>query len=379
MPTPAKRRCVAAAIPFALAGALTLGLAGLPAGAQTTVDFPLGLRQIPTYDRVDGLSFPVAPTIGVGPRLTLEPVLTYRSNLGKVDPFLRASFDVRGDSALAVRLTASRGTFSNDTWIRSDLVNSLLSIGLGRDARNYFRGDRVEGRVTARLPVPDDVVASAFVGGLFENDWSTGWRPGEQRGPFSFFGRNDSVNGIDRPNPEIGRGHIASALAGGTLEFAGERTVLRTALKLEAAPSSVTGRFEQLTLDGHLGLPTFRRERLEFNGHLVASAGVTPVQRYAYLGGSGTLATLDLLQLGGDDLFFFDTWYVFPIAGVSVPVLGELFVAPRIAAGAASVNGFGRVTQNVGLRFGAGLVEVDVVVNPRTHQRSAGAGISFGR
>ncbi len=352
------------------------------AAAQVSVDFPLGLGlQIPTYDRVNGLSLPFGPTIHVGEdRLIVDPAITYRSHLGKIDPSLAVLARLGADSAFGVRVSAARGTFSNDNWIRSDLVNTLLSFGLGRDGRNYFRADRAEARFIARLPVPADV-AQLFIGARSERDWSTGWRIDEHRGPFSILDRHNQVDGIDRPNPRIDRGHINSLIGGGRLQYRTERNTLRLDALLEAAANdTVKGRFEQLTLDGHVGVPTFAGHRFELDGHLVTTGGGTvPRQRYAYLGGSGTLATLDLLQLGGDHLFFIDTRYVIPIRGVDLPLVGAPFIAPRFAAGAAAIGGYGQVTQNVGIRLGAGLIQVDVVVNPRTHERSQGIAISFAR
>ncbi|MGI8510979.1 MAG: hypothetical protein ACR2MQ_16855 [Gemmatimonadaceae bacterium] len=370
------------ALVTALAAAAVLAAPQVALAQAVSVDFPLGLGfQVPAYDRVDGLSLPFGPSITLGEdRLLIEPTLTYRSHLGKVDPSLALTAHVDADSVYSIRLAGARGTFSNDNWIRSDPINSLLAFGLGRDGRNYFRADRAEARFIARLPLPADV-AQLFVGARAENDWSTGWRLNEHRGPFSIFGRHNQIDGIDRLNPEINRGHINSLIGGGRLGYKSDRNTLRLDALLEAAANNaVKGRFEQLTLDGHVAVPTFAGHRFELDGHLVTTGGgQAPAQRYAYIGGSGTLATLDLLQLGGDHLFFFDTRYIIPIPRVTLPFVGSPFIAPRFAAGAAAIGGYGQVTQNVGLRLGAGPIQVDVVVNPRTHQRDQGIGISFSR
>ncbi len=361
-------------------GAATL--AARTMAAQVVVDLPLGVGiQIPSYDRVNGLSLPFGPTINIGEdRFVIEPAVTYRSHLGKIDPSLALTAQLGPDSSFSIRLAGSRNTFSNENWIRSDPINSLLAFGLGRDGRNYFRADRGEARFIARLPVPADV-AQLFIGARAENAWSTGWRTDEHRGPFSIFGRHNQLDGIDRPNPTINRGRINSVIGGGRLEYRTEQNVLRLDALLEASGNTpVGGHFQQLTLDGHGGIPAFAKNRFELDGHLVSTTGsTTPAQRYAYLGGSGTLATLDLLQLGGDHLFFIDTRYIIPIHAIKLPFLGEPFIAPRFAAGAAAIGGYGQVTQNVGVRLGAGPVQVDVVVNPRTHVRDQGIGLSFSR
>src|SRR6185437_9745483 len=47
--------------------------------------------------------------------------------------------------------------------------------------------------------------------------------------------------------------------------------------------------------------PTFATQHFAFHAHGVLTAGDTaPPQRFAYLGGAGTLPTLDVLSLGGD-------------------------------------------------------------------------------
>ncbi|MEO6777970.1 MAG: hypothetical protein ABI194_00830, partial [Gemmatimonadaceae bacterium] len=190
--------------------------------AQTSVDFPLTISSLPSYDRVNGVSLPFGPTITVGDdRLVVDPTLTYRSNLGKIDPSLTLIGQITSDSTLGFLLRGSRGTFTNERWIRSDLINSLVSFGLGHDSRNYFRADRAEARLTSALKLPLDV-ATVFLGARTERDWSTGWRRDAgagtmvvPRAPFSVLGRKDSTDGMWRPNPAIDGGHITSVIGGG--------------------------------------------------------------------------------------------------------------------------------------------------------------------
>jgi hypothetical protein len=141
--------------------------------AQVSVDFPLSVDKLPTYDRVNGLSVPFGPTLTVGEeRLVVNPAITYRSHLGKIDPSLSVIGQLTADSTIGFALTGSRGTFTNDSWIRSNIINSLTSLGLGGDSRNYFRGDRGEVRVTSSLHLPIEVdAATVFVGARSERDW----------------------------------------------------------------------------------------------------------------------------------------------------------------------------------------------------------------
>lgn len=349
--------------------------------AQVLVEFPLSIGNLPSYDRVNGLSLPLGPTITVGEdeRLVITPALTYRSHLGKVDPSLAVVGQLTSDSTLGVTLTGARGTFSNDKWIRSDLINSVVTFGLGHDSRNYFRADRGEARLTSALHVPLDV-ATVFAGVRAERDWSTGWRPQAMLGPYSMFSKSDPINGIQRPNPEIDAGHITSAIAGGHAEYAGiSGSAMLDVLAEAAGKSPLGGSFQQLTLDGATIIPTFASQHLEVRGHLVATStsAATPRQRYAYVGGSGSLATGDVLALGGDHLYFVDAMYVIPIPQIGIPLVGVPYVAPRFATGAAAVGGFGPPLQNIGARLGVAAFTLDYVVNPRTHKQDLGVGISL--
>jgi hypothetical protein len=350
------------------------------AHAQVAVDFPLSVDKLPTYDRVNGLSIPFGPTITVGDeRLVVNPALTYRSHIGKIDPSLSIVGQFTADSTVGFAVTGSRGTFTNDGWIRSNLINSLVAFGLGRDSRNYFRGDRGEARLTSSLHLPVDV-ATVFLGARAERDWSTGWRSGSNMGPYSIFNNSDTTNGIERPNPAIDAGHITSAIAGGHLEYAGLPASLLVDVRLEAAGKTpLGGNFQQLTLDEGASIKTVAGQHLDIRGHLVATAtsSATPRQRYAYVGGSGSLATVDLLSLGGDHLYLLDALYAIPINNIEIPILGNPYIAPHFAMGAAAVGGFGRPAQNIGARLGVSIFTLDYVINPRTHKSDFGAGISL--
>jgi hypothetical protein len=356
-------------------------IAAPAAMAQTSIDFPLTFDNLPSYDRVNGLSVPFGPTITVGDdeRLVAIPMLTYRSHLGKIDPSISIAGQFTSDSTIGLSLRAARGTFSNDGWIRSDLINTVVSFGTGGDSRNYFRADRGEAVLTSNLHMPIDV-ATVFAGVRAERAWSTGWRSGSEMGPFAILSRSDTVNGIQRPNPEIDAGHITSVIAGAHAEYFGINGTAKVDLLIEAAGSSPAGgSFQQFTLDESVAIPTVRDQHLEVAGHLVATANatLTPRQRNAYLGGAGTFATEDMLQRGGDQLYFLDMLYVIPIEQLQVPILGAAYVAPHFAVGAAGVNGFGVPIQNVGIRVGVAFITADYVVNPRTHAHDFGIGLSL--
>lgn len=350
------------------------------AGAQVSMEFPLTIDKLPSYDRINGLSLPFGPTLSIpDDRLVATPVLSYRSHLGKIDPSLTIVGQITRDSTLGISISGSRGTFTNDGWIRSNLVNSLVSFGLGHDARNYFRADRGEAKITSVLHLPIDV-STVFVGMRTERDWSTGWRTGDHMGPFSITNRRDTVDGIERPNPQINTGHITSMIAGGRAEYVGlSGSGTLNILAEAAAKSPVGGSFQQLTVTGMAMIPTFLEQHLEIGTHLVTTStdSYTPRQRYAFLGGSGSLATVDLMSLGGDRLYYIDALYVIPISRIELPFVGTPYIAPHFTSGAAGIGGFGQPVQNIGGRIGVSIFTVDYVLNPRTHKHDFGLGLSL--
>ena len=94
-----------------------------------------------------------------------------------------------------------------------------------------------------------------------------------------------------RPNPRIHPGTIASAVGGARLDFSDQMVTAQLTTETEV-PFKTPGneRFVQTTIDGRVGFPTFKTQRLEIESHAVLTAGDTaPPQRFAYLGGAGTL------------------------------------------------------------------------------------------
>jgi hypothetical protein len=110
------------------------------AGQPQTVQGIYGV-QVPTYDRSNGLSLAIAPSLAL-PRtgVRVEPRVTYRSQLGRLDPSVVVVDSL--DRRTALRASVGRSTFSNDAWIWTDFVNSLEVLWRGDDSRNYFRATR---------------------------------------------------------------------------------------------------------------------------------------------------------------------------------------------------------------------------------------------
>jgi hypothetical protein len=363
--------------------------------SESPITLPLGIGlRIPSYDRVNGLALPWGPQLDIGDgKFHLDALVTYRSNLGKWDPSLEGS--ARPGDADEIKLYAGRGTFTNDAWIRSDIVNSLAVLGVGSDSRNYFRGDRATARLTHTLR-SGTVTLTPFIGGNIERDWSTGSIV-PPKSPWSFFGKN-GVLYMKRANPRVKTGHITSFLAGsgvalsrGGVDAKLDATVehsLKTSLTADCsgfptdASCALPARnFTQTTLHTQVDFPTFGSQTFSFLGHAVLGTGnIAPPQRFAYLGGSGTLATVNLLALGGDHLLYVQADYIVPIDRIQLPIVGSPFVGLRYSAGNAGQGTLPPLIQNIGVGAGVSLFRVDFSIDPAQNRSplSRRSAFSFG-
>lgn len=334
--------------------------------------------RLPAYTRIDGLALTFGPELALDTgRVRIEPVVTYRTHLGAIDPGVRALARLGRRTVLAAQ--AERLTATNDAWIRSDAVNAATALALGTDVRNYYRADRAELALVRRWEVGERAVLEPLVGALVERAWSAPRDSGAASVPFSVLGRRD-VEGMARANPAVTGGRIVSAVVGararvGRGAFTGDAT-----LRVERALSvSRGGRFTQATLDGAAAYLLFGDHRLEAFGHAMVAAGDSvPAQRFAYLGGQGTLATVPLLSQGGDRLAWGEARYTAPLPRLRLPYLGAPTVAARYVAGAAGVDAFPAVTTNVGVRVALWLVRADFLVDPARPERrdfSIGVGL----
>ncbi len=316
-----------------------------------------GLR-IPTYNRVDAVVLPWGPELALAEgRLRIAPLVTYRSQLGALD----ASAHVRAETGprFAIELAGSRGTFTNDAWIQSDFANSVTTLLRGRDYRNYWRAERFEGRLLPRFVI-GEVSLVLGAGARAERAWSVG-----AGGPWSVGGR-DSPEGTNRPNPDILPGRMTSALGLAQASWEGVGMRLNGGFEIEAvldAPEDQ--RFVQITFDGGATIPTFGFHSLEFRARALFTSGdPAPPQRYAYLGGSGTLPTFTILSMGGDRLFYLESSYKIPVDAIAVGLLGSPTISLRHMLGAAGVDRLPSLEQNIGLRVALGFFRADAVLEP---------------
>ena len=330
---------------------------------------------VPAYDRVDGLSLPVGVLMTFGDGAAdIEPTVTYRSRLGALDPAVALRINARG----AVRFAGRAGYFtrSNETWNYSDLVNSAASFFAGIDTRNYFRSTAGEGRLFALVSRPG-LSVEPYVGGRYERV-----RPITAAGNvFSVKGRK-SVEKMSRYNPPVESGSIASGLLGAEMFDTTGLVTSHLRAELEQSFTTVTGTtaFTQVTLDGRLAFPTFSTQSLHFRAHGVATAGDSVARaRYAYLGGSGTLPVLELLELGGTELLFVESRYVIPLDRVLLPVIGSPIVTLRHIMGAAGVRRLPSLEQEIGVGLGLSALRFDFttdVAKSRGHKFSLGISLS---
>ena len=337
-----------------------------------------GLR-LPRYDRVNGLSQPFGPALTyAGGRGQLDALVTYRSDLGAFDPSVET--DLQLGRRLRARIEAGRGTFSNDDWIRSDLVNSFNSIAFGRDVRNYYRADPGEATIHSLWELTASLV-EPFVGVLVEEAWSVGPFAVGQSSPWSVLDRTDSLEGMVRPNPAIVDGRITSALVGASYQWEAQQLRLQLRSRAEIAlQAPQERRFQQLTSDLDVSFPAFTEHEYEMELHWVTTFGDTPPpQRFGYLGGSGTLPFLDLLEQGGDEVLLPDQRYSIPLPRVRVGILGELTMQLRHRLGSAGISKLPSLEQVVGVGAMLTFIRAEVQVDPATGDLRFSTGFSFSR
>jgi hypothetical protein len=362
-------------VPPARGGGVYLDWRLISPVALETLTFPLifGFR-LPTYTRVDGLGLPWGPRVMLDTgRIVIDPLVTYRSDLGALDPSLTARLTIGRLTNLEVR--AMRGTFTNDAWIQSDIMNLVYTLSTGHDYRNYWRADRAEALVQRRWERAATMVALE-IGGRAERAWSV-----TAGGPWSAFGRTDVRTGILRPNPGVQHGRITSALAGARFDWDRQNVTLTSALLTEIALDAPgDARFTQSTFDAHVAFPTFRSHTFSLEAHAVHTAGDrAPPQRFAYLGGGGTLRTFDLLEFGGDQLLFFESRYSIPIERIRIPIGGPPVVMLRHMIGMAGIDSLPPFEQNLGVRVRVGPLRVDWTIEPISRDTKTSIGLSLAR
>ena len=333
----------------------------------------------PSYDRVNGLSLPFGPRFNFDSRrYSIDPIITWRTDLGEIDPEVRATMFLGRTSA--VELTGGRTTLTNEGWIRGPFVNSLTSLFVGTDARNYRRADRAEIRYRRDLE-RDAGTITPFIGAQTERSWSVAPGPGATSGPWSLLKRTDDEEGMRRPNPPVVRGRLSSVIGGANADLQLQDVTVGIRSVMEATLDAPGGaRFVQTTIDGKVGFPAVSNHRFQVEVHSIITIGdIAPPQRFSYLGGSGTLPTMRLLSMAGDELLFAESMYTIPVEQVSVRFLGSPSVSVRHMIGSAGVDHLPGFVNNLGLRLAWSLLKADFTIDPETSDTDFSIGFSFVR
>jgi hypothetical protein len=349
-----------------------------------TIELPLldGLR-IPSYDRVDGASIAWGPIVRPTARLEIDPTVTYRSHIGAWDP--GAHVLVNAGEIWRLTLDARRGTFTNEAWINSDVVNSITTFSVGSDKRNYYRADRIEaavGRID-RLTIArtTSVEVETYAGALTERAWSVGSLDTLGSHPWTLLNQGDPEN-VRRANPAIEPGRISAAVLGATARWRYGDVTAGAIARIEVpwqAPNDA--RFVQITVDGTIQFPTFGLQRFRTDVHVVATPGDTaPPQRFSYMGGSSTLPVIrNLLSLGGDQLLHVDMRYEIPFPRLAIRRVGAPIFALRHRIGSTGVQDVPRFIQNVGATASLSFLRIAYDIDPATREDHFGIVFAFTR
>lgn len=304
--------------------------------------------QPPAYDRVNGLTAVWGaryhlPRLGdVSPSIHGEVGwLTQRG-----EPIYGVSGEVRW-SATALEAGYEKGWATNDDWIRGDLDNALNYAWDGDDFRDYTGSERRW--VGVRHEVGDE--AKRFFGvvgvrGQVED--ATSLRGGD---PWHLWG------GPARPNPAIDDGRTTSMVASFDLEWHGLQTDFEGGVEYEAAREWLDGAFafDRVAVEGDWAMHALANHTLEIEFFLQRplGGGVMPRQEWSFVGGSGTLQTVEFARYQGDRVVFVESKYIIPMPDrVALPLLGAPDLQLIHAAGKAWVEGEDSgLEQEVGARL----------------------------
>jgi hypothetical protein len=252
-----------------------------------------------------------------------------------------------------------RNTATNDTWIRSDLKNTLSMLWEGKDYRNYYDAKRVYAFVgrdlvrggheaLIRLNLQREHASSLFTGD-----------------PWALFPPDEF-----RFNPPIDDGVSTSAILGlsGTWSGATTAAVYDGAVEV-AADGPLGGEFNFMTYRvwGEWAMQALANHTIEietrFQGPLPGTDSL-PRQRWGMLGGSGTLYTFGVGEFIGDRVVFVESKYMIPLP-IRLPILRSPHLDFIYATGMAWSNRTDPTfEQNVGVRLQFPFVYVRAIINP---------------
>lgn len=282
-----------------------------------TLDELAGFHK-PAYDRVNGLTALWGATLHIPPVGELTPALHgqvgWLTERGEPTWEADLSFKIRGTTLFG---GVEEGWATNDDWIRGDLRNSLSYVWNGRDYRDYHDARRTwvgiaralgdeEKRFHGRLSVQGQVEDAASL---------------EGGNPWHLLG--DSA----RANPPVDDGRITSVMGSYEMSWNGERMEFDGGVGYEAAREWRDGAFtfDRVVARADWAMLALANHTLEIDlfAQVPLGGDSLPRQRWSYVGGSGTLQTLQFGEFYGDRVVFVETKYVIPAPPrVALPILG---------------------------------------------------------
>jgi hypothetical protein len=338
-----------------------------------------GIRglQIPTYDRVDGLTVSLAagyltPRIG-----DVEPIVRgrvdYRSQRGEFTGGLELAAARRRTE---VAVGAERTTLTRERWIRSDLNNSISSLLQGKDRRDYYAADR--GYVEVRRLLESGArVTNAYARAQIEDA-----APLTAHDPWSVTGefREDNI--------PVAESRITSAVIGVSTIWTAPLQMLEVAAATEFARDLLDGdySFGRYEVDASWAMAALANHTLSIEPHVQGPLPGTeslPLQRWSFVGGSGTLYTFDIAEFRGDRVAFVETTYSIPLPRrLRIRLLGRPHLELLHLGGMAwSAAQSADLEQNIGIRLRFNMLYLRAVTHPSRFADDAefAVGVSFPR
>lgn len=333
---------------------------------EGTVKFPalrlLGGFQMPEYNRVDGLRAEVGPAILLPPAFGVEPIV--RGSIGyateREEVIGRAHLELKRGRSTLIGGWEDDITQTNDGWIRASLRNSVSFLWNGKDYRDYYEADRVflefqrvleRGNRTSRYWIRGQNELSHA---LVEGDPFVIWKP-------------DSV----RFNPPVPARRVTSMFIGARSAWVGASSAwdisgeIEVAAKVQNADAVYKAYIARVDYAMRAIADHTLRIEANFRGPLPGTEDL-PLQRWTFVGGSGTLYTFPVAAFRGDRLAFFETDYRIPFArSTKVPLLGRPTLRLMHNIGMAwSRHQEPEFEQNIGARVQFPFAFARVVTNP---------------
>jgi hypothetical protein len=338
--------------------------------------FAPAVGPFPTYDRVNGLTVQASARINPtrepdGPVLTVWGAYRFEQE-DKLGGGVRWRVPLGYEN---VQLTgeASRATRTMDDWIRGDVANSVRTLVLGRDYRDYWDSDVL--RVMVERPVGDPLVAGETWLGPRLGVQLSDDRALPTQAPWALFDRE----GLERENPGALEGRFVSLLAGTIFQWRGQSSSFNGDLNLEHALSAPDAQFTQALVQGTYVSRALRTHYMRVYARAMAPiGGDAPPQRRGILGGGGSLPTEPIAAFRGDHLVFIESSYIIPVNNLVVPVVGSPSLEAVHLAGAAwTGDDEPQWVQNAGFGVIFALARVRMVINPAERPLSPTFSLGF--